>query len=131
MNHLFLVVVSVNLSLVSRIKREDVDTFVVDGDELLLAHQVETGDLRFPELEALMAEQHLLFVCRDINDLDVKSVHVNGLEAYDEFLEFLSLVTDDIHVGVGNVELVFPFENKLELRRSVLAESQQEDTKLS
>ena len=55
-----------------------------------------------------MAKQHFFLVGGDVDDLDVKSVHVDGFEADDELLELLSLVTDDVYVSVGNVELVFP-----------------------
>ena len=38
MNHLFLVVVSVNLSFVSRVQRKHIDTLVVYGYEFFFAY---------------------------------------------------------------------------------------------
>ena len=109
MNHLFLVIITINLSLISRIKRKHIDSFIIDGNEFLFTYQVKTCDLRFPKLKALMAKQHFFCFAWNVNDLDVKRVHVNGFETDYELFEFLSLVPDDVDVCVCDVKFVFPF----------------------
>jgi hypothetical protein len=109
MNHFFLIVVSVNLPFISRVEREHVYTFVVYGNEFFFAYEIEACNLRFPQLKTLMSKHDFLLITRNIDYLNIISVHINGLKTNDQFLKLLFMISDYVNVAICNVEFVFPF----------------------
>lgn len=70
----------------------------------------ETGALRLPHLEAFMSkDNHLCILSRYIQCKERVHVDVNDLEGKYQFFEARVWVTMDVNLGVGAVQLVFPF----------------------
>lgn len=120
MDHSLLLKVVNQLALILRAQGEDVDSVSVKGYEVLMLVQKNTGDLRFPELEALVSENDGLSlllttptVFGNIHDHQVVGVNIDGLETDDDFLCPSFCVSEHMNVSVPNIQLVLPLNEEL------------------
>lgn len=70
----------------------------------------------------------LVGILRNVNDLNIVGVDKDSLEADDEFLEPLGLVSDNIYRAVIDIQLVLPSQDKLMVSWVYFAEFDKEDS---
>lgn len=64
-----------------------------------------------------MLQKHVVALCRKVWYHNIESVDENGFVADNQFLvdPFLILASHYIHIGISNIQLVFPLANEFEI----------------
>lgn len=130
MDHFGLAVRCCDVLFLERAARKHADSVSVYHYVVFALFQVEGGDLGLPKLEGLVPEEWPRVFTRDINDINVVSVDIDGLVTDDQLLELFGWVSHHCNVGIGDVQLVLVLQEELVLDRIVLLELDQEHAEL-
>ena len=118
-------------------ERNEPYAFPVDRYKVIDVVGEKSNNLRFPELEALMPEDHsfldsgILIHRGYIEDHNVVGVYVNGFITNHELLHTVDWISEHMDVGVTNVQLILVLDVELGLVWILFLDCENEKSKQS
>jgi len=111
-----------------RTKGQNFHACLAKGDKVFVFIQQKASALTFPKLEAFVSEDHKLFIVNcDVHANNIVSVNVNSLETNDQLFQ-PSFTSQNEHICVSNIQLIFPFNQEMNLVRVIFVHFNNEES---